>query len=400
MAWRNLWRNPRRTWLTAGAIAFAVSLLGFFMSTQIAQYSTMIDSGTSFLVGHLQVQVEGYLDQPKLERALPDAAALRERIAALPGVVAAGRRAQAFALASAGEHSFAAHVMGVEPDIERRLVRMPKLVGEGRYIERGDEAVIGATLARNLGLAVGDELTILGTARNGGVAALALEIVGELETSSADLDRVIVQIPYAVFADAFDLGDRANAIVVASRDIDAAGALVPAIAAIVPPDARVLDWRMLMPEIEQAIDVDRLSGRFLYGLIVLVVTFSVVNTFVMTVFERTREFGMLMALGMRPNALVGLLQLEALGLVIIGCAIGSAVAIALTAWVAAVGIPLPEAAEKMLQQMHLPSRMYPVLSAQSALTAPFIMLIAVQLAALIPSMRVRRLVPVVALRAT
>jgi ABC-type lipoprotein release transport system permease subunit len=290
--------------------------------------------------------------------------------------------------------------MGVEPDIERKLVRMPKLVGKGRYIEQGDEAVIGATLARNLGISVGDELTILGTARNGGVAALALEIVGELETSSADLDRVIVQIPYAVFADAFDLADRANAIVVAARDIDAAGALVPAIAAIVPPDARVLDWRKLMPEIEQAIDVDRLSGNFLYGLIVLVVTFSVVNTFVMTVFERTREFGMLMALGMRPNALVGLLQLEALGLVIIGCTIGSAIAIALTAWVAAVGIPLPEAAEKMLQQMHLPSRMYPVLSARSALTAPLIMLIAVQLAALIPSMRVRRLVPVVALRAT
>jgi ABC-type lipoprotein release transport system permease subunit len=398
-AWRNLWRNPRRTWLTAGAIAFAVLLLGFFMSTQIAQYATMIDTGTSLLMGHLQVQPEKYVDDPKLERTIAGAAALRERIAALPGVVAASRRAQTFALASAGERSFAAQVMGVEPDRERHVVRFPQLVRAGRYLLKGDEAVLGAALARNLGLHVGDELTLLGTARSGFVAALGLTVVGIVETESAELDRSIVQVPYDVFADAFDLGDRANVIVVAGDDPDAASAIVPAVAKAAGAPLRVLDWRELMPEIEQAIDLDRTSGTFLYGVVVVLVTFSVVNTFVMTVFERTREVGMLIALGMRPNALVGLLQLEALGLVSIGIAIGGCLAVALIGWVARVGMPLPEAAMELLQEMHLPSRMYPVLSPASAGTAPLIMLIAVQLAALIPSLRIRRLVPVVALRA-
>src|SRR5262245_22256248 len=248
------------------------------MSTQIAQYATMVDTGTSLLMGHLQVQVQGYVDDPKLDLAFPSAAALRDRVAAVPGVVAASRRAQSFALASAGERSFAAQVMGVEPDAERHIVRFPQLVREGRYLERGDEAVLGAALARNLGVHVGDELTLLGTARSGGVAALGVTVVGIAETESAELDRVIVQVPYDVFADAFDLGDRANVVVVAARDADAANALAPAVTRAVGGDLRVLGWRQLMPEIEQAIDLDRTSGTFLYGVVVVLVTLCVVNT--------------------------------------------------------------------------------------------------------------------------
>lgn len=400
IAWRNLWRNPRRTCLTAGAIAFGVSLIGPFIALQVGQYAAMVDGGTSLLTGHLQIQREGYADDPKLERTVPAASALKKRIEALPGVVGVGRRGVAFALVSSGERSYAAQVMGVEPDDERALVRVPKLVRSGRYLESGDEVVIGSVLAHNLGVTVGDELTILGTARDGSVAALGLRIVGEFDSESTELDRVVVQVPYDVFAASFGLDDEAHALVVAAESADAADPLARRIAAVVDSKLRVLGWRELMPELEQMIELDRTSGVFLYGLIVVMVTFSVVNTFVMTVFERTREFGMLLALGMRPRALVGLLQLEAFCLVALGIGVGSLIAALLIVWVARVGFPLPEDAAAMLEQLYLPSRMYPAISAVALLTAPIAMFVAVQLAALFPALRVRRLAIVNALRAT
>ncbi|MEJ2131991.1 MAG: ABC transporter permease, partial [Gammaproteobacteria bacterium] len=106
VAWRNLWRSPRRTWLSAAGIAFAIMLLVFSMSIQTGSYSTMIDGATRLMTGHIQVQRVGYLDNPRLRDTIPHANALRERVARMDGVAGTALRSSAFALAAVSERSF------------------------------------------------------------------------------------------------------------------------------------------------------------------------------------------------------------------------------------------------------------------------------------------------------
>ncbi|MEZ5557277.1 MAG: FtsX-like permease family protein [Pseudomonadales bacterium] len=397
LAWRNLWRNRRRTWLTAGGIGFAAWLQVFAMSMQDGTFGTMVDNAARLLTGHLQVQRPDYHDDPRLEHVLDDATSLREQALRLPGVTAALPRAQAFALAAGEDRSFGAQIMGVDAAAEQRASSLPGMVNEGRYLEGSGEAVIGAALARNLGLGVGDELMLVGNAREGGVAAAVARVVGVFSTGIAELDRGLVQIPIDDFRQAWNLrADQIHALVVL---LDRTGRSTSVARALAGPGRAVLDWTELTPELVQAVELKRVGAQLFFALVAVIVTFSVVNTFMMTVFERTPEFGMLMALGMRPAAIARQLCGEALCMALLGLVLGLGSAALLVAVLAAVGVPLPADVEDVLVRYKLPERIYPVFSWGAAATACIVLLLGTQLAALVPALRVLRLRPVQALRA-
>jgi len=398
VGWRNLRRNRRRTWLTSGGIAFAIVLVMFFMSLQHGMYGTMIDSATSLMTGHAQVTSRAYLEDERFEDTIGDASALTARLARVPGVRAAAPRVEAYALVSAGERSFGAQVLGVDPAAESRTVRYTGMLAAGRALARGPEAEVGAVLARNLGVGVGDEIVVLGSGKHGGVAALALTVVGVLETGMTELDRSLLLAPLDVVQPAFNLGDEIHTIALNLDDVRASAEVVPRIAAVLPAGLTVRDWTEVLPELEQAIAVDKMFGQIMYSLLIVLVTFSVVNSFIMTVFERTREFGVLLALGMRPRAIVLMLQCEAFCLWLLGALLGFTLAAALILWLADTGIYLGEQLEAYARQFYMPSRIYPGFTPLVLLVAPSVMLLGTQLAAFLPSLRLWRLKPVVALR--
>lgn len=401
IALRNLGRNPRRTLLTGGAIAFAVLFMEFAFSLQTGSFSAMVDSITRLATGHIQIQMPGYLENPRLRSTLEHANRLRSEAEALPGIQVAALRASSFALVSSTqERTYGAMIAGVEPARERILSTLPGMVASGRYIETGNEAVIGAALARNLGIGVGAELTVLGNAKDGGVAALVLPVVGIVESMQPEMDRTIVQVPLATFREAFGLGDEANAIVITVNDVDTAVEMATRLAdAMQGEGVKVLAWNQLTPGVEQAIQLKRVSGNFMFALLVALVTFAVVNTFIMVVFERGQEFAMLLALGNRPRWIVSMLQLEAAALGLLGIAAGSCIAVAIVLWLAHVGIPIPgENAADVLAQFQMPTRMYPRLTLTPVIVACVVMLLATQLAAFFPALKVLRIEPTEALR--
>ena len=229
IAWRNLWRNRKRTLLSAGAIAFSVALLTFAMSMQSGTYATMVDNATRLLDGHIQLQRRGYLDDPRIESAIDSAAERVAQVRAVPGVVAAAPRIAAFALVSGNDRSYGAQLLGVDPAAERALSSLPDMLTEGRYIEGGAQAYAGRVLARNLGVSVGDQIVVLGTAANGGVAALAVTLVGTFASGIPELDRQLLQVPYAPVAEAFEMHDAAHAIVVRAESVPRAAAVADAL---------------------------------------------------------------------------------------------------------------------------------------------------------------------------
>ena len=234
IAWRNLWRNRRRTFFTAGSIAFACVLLMFSRSMQLGSYKGMIDAATGMLSGHIQVQHQEYLDDPKLEYVVPGADSLALELARYPEVVIATPRAQAFALLSVGEKSFGAQVIGVVPATELQLSSLPQALKEGHYLAADDEAIIGRALARNLGADVGDELVILGSGKEGGVAAMALTIAGIFHTGQAQLDRGLVVVSLQALREGFYLDDEAHQIVLKLRDVENTASVIAQIGSILP----------------------------------------------------------------------------------------------------------------------------------------------------------------------
>ena len=402
IGWRNLWRNARRTWLTAGGIAFAILLVVFSMALQFGSYAGMTENATSLLTGHLQIQNPAYVNDQRVEYTIADATIVRRQIEATPGVLAVAPRVEIFALAldAEGERSSGVQIMGVDVAAELSTVRFLKMVKQGRVLQSADEAVIGATLARNLGLDVGDELLLLGSAKQGGMAALALRVVGLFESGMAELDRGLLFAELEAVQNAFELGDEVHTFAIKVVDLESIDTTLGMLRReIVRDDVVIRHWEEVLPELQQAIELDRVSGQFLYWMIMILVVFSVVNSFIMTVFERTREFGMLLALGTRPAGIVALVLWEALFMWMLGALIGLSLATGLLWWLADVGIYLGAAMEEFSAQFYMPSRIYPALTADAMLTAPLVMLIGTLLAALVPALRIPLMQPVEALRA-
>ena len=400
IASRNLWRNGRRTWLTAGGIAFAIALTVIGMALQQGSYSMQIEAGTSFMAGHLQVQRQDYLDQSRFEQTINGVTELIRRLEQQPEVHSVAPRVEASALVSGDERSFGAQVLGVDMQRESRTVRFFSQVARGRLIAGGSEAAIGAALARNLELDLGGELVVLGSGREGGVAALVLEVVGIFESGMADLDRAMVVAPIETVQQAFGLGDDAHQLVLRAEQVEKSAWLAEALVPLLPEGAVVRSWEKVLPEVKQGIEMDRIGARFFYGLIMAVVIFSVVNTFIMTVFDRTREFGMLRAIGMRPGRILWMVQVEAACLWALGAALGLALSVSATLLLSAYGIPLRgmDGIDEMMSQFFLPERLHPEPTVAGLVVGPLLMLAGTQLAALIPSLRIRRLQTVAALR--
>lgn len=403
LAWRNLWRNKTRTLLTACGIAFAVFLVTFSMALQGGSYADMIKAATRFYTGHAQITQRDFLSDSKLEQTIPNAAALGEQLQSSLPLVALPR-VQAFGIVSKDERSIGGMLMGVDFAAEAAQLDLFDNISAGAVPTQPDEALVGAAMARNLGAELGDDIVILGSGKQGGVAAMALTIGGILSTGQAELDRSLLFAPLAGVQEAFGLEDEVHNIVLVLENYAQGAALAQPISELLQADQSYRTWQQLLPEVEQGIELDRVSGQLFFFILLILVSFAVLNTFVMVIFERTREFGMLMALGLRPWQIIGQVQIEAFFLGILGVLLGSVLSAALVGYLSQVGIPLDaiggEAAQQSLALMQAGSMnyMYPAFSLASITTAPAVLIVGTQLSALFCMLRVRRLNPVTALR--
>jgi len=402
LAWRNLWRNPRRTLLTMSAVVFAAVVLVFMVAMQTGGYDAMIRGAIGVFIGDLQVQAAGYHDKQRLRTAIENAWAVEQQVRQVPGVRAVASRARAFALVSSPSRTYGALVVGVDPTAEPTVSTIPKAVREGRYLSAptGDEAVVGRALASNLSLELGDDITILGQGYDGSLAIAVVKVVGIFVSGTPELDRQMVEMPLSVFQSAFQLGDRAHTIVARTDGLLAVPGVAAAVSSALGEDGKltVLRWDELLEGLKEGIEMDAAVGWFLYAALVFVVTFSILNTFLMSVLERTREFGVLLAIGTRPRFLGRVVLVESVLLLLIGLAVGTAAGAGLTAWVAKTGIAF-SSSQELLAQWNMPSRVFPKLSLLSLTLGPTLILLATLAAALFPIRRIRRLHPVTAMKA-
>ena len=363
---------------------------------QAGSYAAMIETATGMLMGQIQISDAKFIEDQKLEDTIVDATAVMRRLDGVPGLKVAPR-AEAFALVSRDERAFGGLVVGVDFEREKRVVTFFEQVHEGRVPRDSEEVLIGSVMARNLGVSLDEEIVVLGTAKEGGIAAMALVVVGIFNSGQRELDRTMMFTPLQGVQEAFALGDEVHRFVIRAENTDLEE-VVSRLQPLVHESSPVRAWSEFMPEVVQAIELDRVSAQIMYGVLLVLVSFSVVNTFMMIVFERTREFGMLLAIGMRPSLIVRQILLEAALMWCVGCALGSALVAVLVGSLAGVGIPI-EGMEDIAGAFFLPDRIYPAFNMLAFTAAPVVLFLGTQLAGLIATFKVNRIQPVAALRA-
>ena len=380
-------------------------LLVFMLSFQFGSYDTMINTVVKIHTGHVQVQAEGYRDKMDIRLVVPNPGAVDDVIKDIPGIEAYTSRANAFSLVSSSDRTYGVLLTGIDPEREAKVSTLKKLVQRGEYLaqEDTDMALVGELLARNLKVDIGDELVALGQGRDGSVAASVLKVKGIFSSGEDKFDRNSVQMPLGYFQDVFSMRGAVHEMVVLGRSLEDVKKIKKELGAGVRSidndgNLVVLDWMELMPGIVQSIKLDLVSGLIMYVILIVVVAFSILNTFLMAIFERTREFGVLMAIGMTPGRLMKSLFLESATITLIGIILGI-ISGGMITWYYQVHGILISGASELLSQYGLPERMYPQLSVLSVSIGAGIVLIITILTAIYPVLKVRRLRPVEAMTA-
>lgn len=403
MAWRNIWRNPRRSVLTILAIAFAGLLLVFMLSFQFGTYDDMIEFSLRIHPGHLQVTAEGYREDKGIRKVVEDPRAVGRILKGLDKVSAYTYRSNAFALLSSEERTYGAAITGIVPEREAAVTTIKEVIRGGRYLsgESTGRILLGQTLAENLKSEVGGDIVLLGQARDGSVAADVLTVEGTFSTGQPEMDRNMAMISLKSFDELFSMRGAVHEVVAVCDTLDdvpmVESRLKAALKEMKQRSLVVWNWQDLIPGLLQGIKIDLFSGVIFYFLLIIVVAFSILNTFLMAVFERTREFGVLLALGVARARLTRLLLYESMFLTFVGLAAGMVGGALLTLYFANHGIRIP-GAEESLRQYGLPEVLRPELSPLSLLLGPAVVFVITFLTALYPAFRVRFLKPADALR--
>jgi putative ABC transport system permease protein len=403
MAWRNIWRNPRRTLLTISAIAFAGALLVFSLSFQFGSYDAMINTAVMIHTGHLQIQANGYNEKRDMRQVISDPETVGAMLSRIPQVTSYTFRANAFAIAASSERSYGIMVVGIDADREARTSRLKKLVHQGDYLSGSDtnQALIGEMLAKNMHITIGDDITLLGQGRDGSVAATVVRVKGIYRSGQDEFDRSSIHIPLVHFQDVFVMDESVHTVAAICESLNSVSAIKATAASKLDSLSEdrglvALDWKELMPGLSQSITLDLVSGLIMYVILVLVVAFSILNTFLMAIFERTREFGVMMAIGTTPGRLTALLLFESTIMTLLGVFSGILLGCAVTWYFQIHGIDISGASE-ILRQFGIPARLHPKLSLRSISIGPAVVLVITFFAALYPALRVRRLRPVEAM---
>lgn len=354
LGWRNLWRNPRRTCITMAAIALGYSMLLFVACLMAGLRWQMIENGTGLVMSQVQVHAPTYYPGRSVQKTLGGRAGVDvdEMISAIranPLVRAAAPRVYGYGLLSATHRSAGVELLGIRPEQEREITQLSRAVVKGRYVTEDvpNGLVVGDTLAATLAIEVGSEVVVLTNAADGSMGNDVYEVVGMFHSGLDAVDRGLALMPLASLQDLLHLSRaRIHEIGITLNDVGDASALAAALtddlAKFQPVRARA--WPELAPELASYVEFNRGVTLILLGIFFLMAVIGVMNTLLMAVFERTRELGMLMALGMRPAHVIALIVAEAAGLAAASLAVGAMIGAPLLWYLQANGLNVGGAA--------------------------------------------------------
>lgn len=333
LAWRNIWRNKRRTLITMTSIVVAVLLSAVMRSMQEGQYDDMIQSTVGTFSGYLQVHADGYWDNQTLDNSFQATDSLLQTLQSPEGVTAVAPRIESYALGAGKQQSRPVMVMGIDVEAEQYLSNPQKRLQKGSYFERNDEqaALVGRDVLQRLNMQVGDSLVLLGQGFRGMSATGLYPIKGTVSFPNPEMNKSLVMLPLQT-AQYFLAAE--GRLTTASFTVENPEKITPTIEQLksrLSDQYEVMSWREMMPSLVQSIEADRGSGYIILGVLYMVVGFGILGTVLMMVTERTYEFGIMLSVGTPRGKLARILGIEILFLAMLGSVIGILISLSI-AW--------------------------------------------------------------------
>lgn len=325
LAWRNIWRNKRRTLITIFSIFVAVVLSALSNSMQIGSYDQMVENAAGLYMGYIQVHQDGYWENPQLNNSFESNDSLQKVIASTESITNVVPRLESFALAAGREQSRASMIIGIHPEQEQALLNPRDKITKGTYFDSAsDRSVLVSTgLADYLNMSVGDTLVLLGQGYHGVGAADKYPIGGIVDFGMPDLNKKSVFIPLHTAQELFGAYNRLTAYAITLQDAQAVDYATNRLKQQVGDQYEVMTWQELMPELVQAIEADWASGMIMLLVLYMVVGFGIFSTILMMVAERRYELGIMMAIGTHRLTLQVMMMLELLMISFIGVIAGA-----------------------------------------------------------------------------
>jgi len=401
LALRNIWRNRRRSLLTISAMVVSSSLLILTLGVYSGMMVDMLASATEQYYGHVVVTKAGYQDDREIFATFPPSPTLLETLAEQEGVLGVSPRMRAFGLISHDQSTYPVEMIGIVPEDEKGVTTLQDHLAAGRYISTDEKsgAIIGRGLAKKLGVSHGDELVFVTQAADGSIGNDLLTVTGVFGTGDTRQDNSLAMVNLPWLQSVMVLDGQIHEISLRLHDPLHAAAFADTLAPTLPEGMEVQDWGDLLPEMREAVASFEVGNLIMAVIIYLATGLGITNTFFMSVMERTREFGILMSLGMRPWRIRILVLGETVAMGAISLLAGCGLGFLMTLYMARIGIDL---SSWLTPITYAGGTILPSLRAEIELdnfTMPAAcLLITCILAAFFPANRAARLRPVEAIR--
>lgn len=323
LSWRNIWRNKKRTLIVAASVFFAVILAAIMRSAQLGSYSYMIHSSAKLFTGYLQVQGQGYWDKRSLDNSMVIDAQLQQEISRISHVTNITPRLEGFALVSYGTSTKVGEVIGIDPDREDNMTGLKQRLVAGDYLTSdADGILIAEGLAHRLKVALGDSIVLYGQGYHGQIAAEKLPVTGIVKLPFQEMNNSFVFLALGNAQNLFSTYNRITSLPIMIDNNRHLNTVQSTLRSKLNPEYAIMTWDQMMPDLVQNIQLDNASGIVMLIILYIVIGFGVFGTVVMMMMERTREFGVLISVGMKKIRLMLVTTLESVFLSFIGVLTG------------------------------------------------------------------------------
>ena len=397
IALRNTLRQKRRTILTALAMLGGFVLASVSVGWSDGTYSFIIDMFTRNQLGHIQIHGEGYLDKPSIYNTIDHVQQVGQKITDIKGVESWTPRLFTAGLASVEEKSTAAQIIGINPQKEERATNFQKKIIQGKSFAdtAGHSAILGKGLAEVLNASVGDTVVIVSQAADGSIANDLYEIIGFYESGDQMSDRMSLYLHLQDAQELFVLPNQVHEIAVIVDDLDSVKKLTEEINHRLGSNYKATPWQEFAKSFYQAMKADQQGMWIMIFIIVLIVAIGVLNTVLMSVLERTREYGVQKAIGTRPGQVFWQVIYEVSAITIASVLVGTVLSIIANYLLSIYGISLPQAFSYGGMEF---KTMYGEVSPRSLYIPALTVLLAATLVSIFPAVRAAKIEPARAMR--
>src|SRR5574341_146835 len=313
LAWRNIWRNRRRSLIVLAAIVIGLVTLVLTDGISNGMLKQMLENQIGSHLAHIQIHKKGFNDNKIIQNYLPGPEKVEEIVRTNLAVASYSKRVITFGIISSASTSSGISLVGVEPAREAEVTKIKPSIVEGTYLSgKQREIVIGKRLAEKLAVEVGDKVVVMASTLDGQIGSDAFRIAGLYETFSSDFDRAFVYIGLEHAQRMLALGDGISEIALLAKNVAQLAQIKAEIARQLGETYEVMTYAELIPLFVMLLGVIKESLLIFYLIIGIATIFGIVNAMLMSVFERIREFGVLIATGMRSAQLFGMILIEAL----------------------------------------------------------------------------------------